>query len=155
VLPQEQALPVRRLDGSTVRLRPHGDIAQQFPPYRTGHRPTYWCLARVVVAFCGATALALGAQTGCIYTSEQALAVQWILSSAARALYVGDRNFGVWRVVRACVQTGGHALVRLPRRQKVGPAEPRAAYYPPQVYPRLRCWRAKAGQRLAKLSSKS
>ena len=92
---------------------------------------------------------------GCIYTSEQALAVQWILSSAARALYVGDRNFGVWRVLRACVQTGGHALVRLPRRRKVGPAEPRAAYYPPQVYPQLRCWRAKAGQRLAKLSSKS
>ncbi len=28
-------------------------------------------------------------------------------------LYIGDRNFGVWRVVRAAVQGGGHALVRL------------------------------------------
>ena len=47
------------------------------------------------------------------------------------------------------------ARVRLPRRRKVRPTEPRAAYYPPQVYPRLRCSRAKARQRLAKLSSKS
>jgi hypothetical protein len=50
---------------------------------------------------------------GSLRLSEQALAVRLILAAAARALYVGDRNFGVWRVVRACVQAGGHALVRL------------------------------------------
>ena len=43
---------------------------------------------------------------------EQTLAVRLILAGAG-ALHVGDCNFGVWRVVRAAVQSGGHALVRL------------------------------------------
>jgi hypothetical protein len=70
-------------------------------------------VARVVAAFCGTSAVALAAQMGSIHQSEQALAVRLILGAAARALYVGDRNFGVWRVVRACAQAGGQALVRL------------------------------------------
>jgi hypothetical protein len=107
------ALPVRLLDGSTLRLRPHGDIPKHFPPHRTRRKRNYWCVARTVVAFCADSAVALAAQIGSLRQSEQALAVRLILEAAARALYVGDRNFGVWRVVRACVQGGGHALVRL------------------------------------------
>jgi len=105
-------LPVQLLDGSTVRLRPHGDIPRAFPPHRTRRKQAYWCVARVVVSFCATSAVALAAQMGSIHASEQTLAVRLILA-AARALYVGDRNFGVWRVVRACAQAGGHALVRL------------------------------------------
>lgn len=107
------ALPVRLLDGSTLRLRPHGDIPRHFPPHRTRRGRSYWCVARVVVGFCADSAVALCGQIGSLRCSEQALAVRMILASAARALYVGDRNFGVWRVVRACAQSGGHALVRL------------------------------------------
>lgn len=112
-VPTPESLPVRLLDGSTLRLRPHGDIPKEFPPHRTRRKESYWCVARVVVAFCGASAVALAAQMGSIHASEQALAVRLILAAAARVLYVGDRNFGVWRVVRACAQAGGHALVRL------------------------------------------
>jgi len=113
VPPGSDTLPVRLLDGSTLRLRPHGDIPKHFPPHRTRRQQAYWCVARTVVCFCGASAVALGAQMGSIHASEQTLAVRLILAAAARALYVGDRNFGVWRVVRACAQAGGHALVRL------------------------------------------
>lgn len=113
VAPASDALPVRLLDGSTLRLRPHGDTPKHFPPHRTRRKNAYWCVARVVVSFCAASAVALGAQMGSIHASEQALAVRLILAAAARVLYVGDRNFGVWRVVRATVQAGGHALVRL------------------------------------------
>ncbi len=113
VPPAPDALPVRLLDGSTLRLRPHGDIPKQFPPHRTRRQQAYWCVARTVVCFCAASAVALHGQIGSIHRSEQALAVRLILAAAARALYVGDRNFGVWRVVRACAQSGGHALVRL------------------------------------------
>lgn len=106
-------LPVQLLDGSTIRLRPLGKIAKTFPPHRTRRKKSYWCVARVVVSFCAETGVALGALLDSLHVSEQALAVQLILQAAARALYVGDRNFGVWRVARATVQAGGHALVRL------------------------------------------
>ncbi len=108
-------LPVELLDGSTKRLRPYGDMAERFPPHRTRRKKDYWCVARVLVSFCAATGLATAARIASLHVSEQALAVQLMLSAAKRALYVGDRNFGVWRVVRAAVQGGGHALVRLTR----------------------------------------
>jgi len=107
------ALPVELLDGSTKRLRPHGDIAQGFPAHRTCRRQSYWCVARVLVSFCATTGVAMGALIASIHASEQALAVQLMLAAAKRVLYLGDRNFGVWRVVRAARQSGGHALVRL------------------------------------------
>lgn len=106
------ALRVCLLDGSTFRLRPFPKIRKAFPPHRTRRKRSYWCVARVVVSFCAATGVALQGVVGSLHQSEQALAVRLILA-AARALYVGDRNFGVWRVVRATVQAGGHALVRL------------------------------------------
>jgi putative transposase len=111
--PTVPALPVRLLDGSTVRLRPFPKIRKEFPPHRTRRKQSYWCVARVVVGFCAATGVALQAVMGSLHQSEQVLAVRLILEAAARALYVGDRNFGVWRVVRAIAQSGGQGLVRL------------------------------------------
>jgi hypothetical protein len=111
--PPAPGLPVELLDGSTKRLRPHGDIVQAFPPHRTRRPCSYWCVARVLVSFCATTGLALGAQIASLHVSEQALAVQLMLATAKPVLYVGDRNFGVWRVVRAASQSGGHILVRL------------------------------------------
>jgi hypothetical protein len=106
-------LPVESLDGSTSRLRPYGDIVAEFPPHRTRRKKSYWCVARVLVSFCAATGIATGALIASIHVSEQAMAVQLMLEAAKRVLYIGDRNFGVWRVVRGAVQSGGHALVRL------------------------------------------
>jgi len=109
----DPALPVELLDGSTKRLRPYGDIAEAFPPHRTTRRRNYWCVARVLVSFCAITGIAMGALIASQHVSEQALAVQLMLERAKPVLYVGDRNFGVWRVVRAARQSGGHILVRL------------------------------------------
>lgn len=106
-------LPVELLDGSTKRLRPYGNIPQDFPAHRTRRQRAYWGLARVLVSFCATTGIATGALIASVHTSEQALAVQLILQAAKRVLYIGDRNFGVWRVARATQQAGGHALVRL------------------------------------------
>lgn len=110
---RSQQLPIELLDGSTKRLRPHSDIPCEFPPHPTRAKHPYWCVARVVVSFCAATGIASAALISSIQLSEQALAVELLLEGAKRALYIGDRNFGVWRVVRAAVQGGGHALVRL------------------------------------------
>jgi hypothetical protein len=106
-------LPVRLLDGSTKRLRPYGDIPQQFRPHRTRRKKSYWCLARVVGCFCATTGIVTAARIASTALGEQTLAVEMILQAAQRVLYIGDRNFGIWRVVRAAVQGGGHVLVRL------------------------------------------
>jgi hypothetical protein len=103
---------VQLWDGSTLRLRPWGDLPKKFPPHRTRRPKSYWCVARVVVGFCAGSGVALAAQMASLHLSEQAMAVGLILA-ARPALHLGDRNFGVWRVVRAAVQSGGQALVRL------------------------------------------
>jgi len=110
---QELELPIQLLDGSTLRLRPHGDIPKKFPTHRTRRKKSYWCLARVVGSFCAHTGVALRAEMDSSHQSEQALSVRLLLAAAARVLSVGDRNFGVWRVVRAIVQSTGEGLVRL------------------------------------------
>lgn len=110
---RSQDLPIESLDGSTKRMRPYGDIPEQFPPHRTRRKKSYWCVARILGNFCAATGICTAAKIASIHRSEQALAVELMLERAKRVLYIGDRNFGVWRVARAAVQSGGHALVRL------------------------------------------
>jgi hypothetical protein len=110
--PQEE-LPVELMDGSTKRLRPHGDIPSEFPSHRTGYRKSYWCLGRVLISFCASSGVAMAALIGSIHQSEQAMAVQLMLAATRRVLYIADRNFGVWRVLRAAAQSGSQALVRL------------------------------------------
>jgi hypothetical protein len=66
----------------------------------------------VVVGFCARSGLALVTGLGPNTVSEQALAVPLILRATAH-LWIGDRNFGVWRIARAAAQAQGHVLVRL------------------------------------------
>jgi hypothetical protein len=101
------------LDGSTVRLRPYGAIAKEFPPNRNQHKEPYWCLMRVVVGFCALSGAALDCALGSIGLSEQALACRIILASAAKSLFIGDRNFGVFRIAQVARHAGQTVLVRM------------------------------------------
>lgn len=105
------------LDGSTVRMRPHGRIAKEFPPNRNQYRRPYWCLMRVVVCFCALSGAALDCALGSIHVSEQVLACQIILASIAKSLFIGDRNFGVFRVAQAARQAGQAVLLRMTDRR--------------------------------------
>jgi hypothetical protein len=106
---------VALLDGSTFRLRPHKNIPQEFHPHRPGNckKPPYWCLARVVAGFCLATGAVLDCALGSLKASEQALAAQLMKTSWSKTLFVGDRNFGVYSVVRSAQAASAHTLVRL------------------------------------------
>jgi hypothetical protein len=111
LLEKRDELPCRLLDGSTVRLRPHPKVLEKFPRHR--QKNCYWTAARILVCFGAVSGVVLGAVIGSSFVSEQALAVQFLLGMADRAIYIGDSNFGIWRVVRAAVQTNNHVLVRL------------------------------------------
>jgi hypothetical protein len=103
------------LDGTTYRLRPLGDIPKEFPPHHSGNNAQpYWCLARAVAAFCLATGVVLDSVVGAVKRSEQALTLDLLrLSHWANALFVADRNFGVYSVVRGVAAANAQILVRL------------------------------------------
>lgn len=115
-LPKWFGLQVALLDGSTFRLRPLGDIPEQFPPHRPGNckKPPYWCVARVVGLLCLATGAVLDSAVGSLKASEQALSATLLQGrSWAGWLLLGDRNFGVYSVACAIASAQGHALLRL------------------------------------------
>ena len=119
--PQAQwhSLAVRLMDGSTLRLRPHGDIPRHFPPHHNlSPHPAYWCLVRVLVLFCVHTGAVLGYASDAQTVSEQVLAAQLILQNPGLFLYIGDRNFGIFRIVQAARAAGGaQVLVRMTQQR--------------------------------------
>ena len=118
-----RGLLVSLLDGSTIRMRPYGDIPRHFPPHRNQAKiPAYWCLMRVVVCFCAHTGAALSCAWGDTGLSEQVLACQILLCRAwIPCLFIGDRNFGVFRIVQTARSAGSQVLLRLsrPRARKL------------------------------------
>ena len=100
------------LDGSTVRLPPAGDIPKSFKPH-SGRHPCHWSIMRVVVGFCSRSGLAVGCALGSQAMSEQLLACGLILAAQAKTLFMGDRNFGVFRIVQVARQAKSQVLVRL------------------------------------------
>lgn len=112
-----RGLVIALLDGSTVRLRPYGRMAREFPQNRNQHQHPYWCLMRVVVCFCALSGAALDCAIGSLHVSEQVLACRIILDSIAKCLFVGDRNFGVFRVAQAARQAGQKVLLRMTDRR--------------------------------------
>ncbi len=108
---------VALLDGSTLRMRPLGDLARHFPPHRPGNckKPPYWCVSRVVGMFCLATGVVLDTALDKLTTSEQALCSQLLLQAQAWVdwVLVADRNFGVYSVARSAQQAQAHLLSRM------------------------------------------
>ena len=101
------------LDGSTVRLRPYGNIPTDFPANRNQHGRPYWCLMRVTVCFCAWSGAALDCALGSIGLSEPAMACQLILRSLAKSVFIGDRAYGVFRVVQAARHARQEVLLRM------------------------------------------
>lgn len=101
------------LDGSTVRMRPYGSMPKEFPAHGNQHQRPYWCLMRVVACFCAMSGAALDCAIGSLHVSEQVLACQIILASVAKSLFIGDRNFGIFRVAQTARQAGQAVLLRM------------------------------------------
>lgn len=105
---------VALLDGSTVRLRPYAGMAKDFPPHGNQHpKQAYWCLMRVVVSFCALSGAALDCALGSTHLSEQALGCELILRATGHCLFLGDRNFGVFRIAQTARHLQQNVLLRM------------------------------------------
>ena len=125
---QWHGLMVRVLDGTMITMRPHGGIPKRYPPHHNQHGACYWCQLRVLACMCLGTGVIISLVTGNAMDSEQAQTVRLLLfggagcplAPPASVLWMGDANFGIWRVVAAARQTNQHSLVRLsPKRAKM------------------------------------
>jgi hypothetical protein len=72
---------------------------------------------RVGVGFCALSGAALDGALGALQLSEQVLACRIILAATAKSLFVGDRNFGVFRVAQAARQAGQDVWLRMTDRR--------------------------------------
>lgn len=115
-LPKWFGFHVGFLDGTTFRQRPLGDIPKRLGKHRSGNskKDPYWCLTRVVGAVCLASGVVMGCTMGPMSCSEQCLAATFLMNSCWKGwLWVADRNFGIYSVVRAAIQAESNVLVRL------------------------------------------
>jgi putative transposase len=114
-------LRVLLLDGSQISLRPYPEILKRFAPSANQNGKAYWVLMRVVATFCLHTGVVVASAAGATSVSEQALACQQILQGMAGCLYLGDRNFGIFRVVQCVLKSKAHCLFRMtePRAGKL------------------------------------
>ena len=124
---QWHGMSVMLVDGSMATMRSLGNIARCFPPHSNQHGSTYWCQMRVLFVMCLGTGLILHLVMGSAADSEQAQLVRLILfgredsPSMGSVLWMGDANFGIWRVAAAAQQMKQNVLVRLtgPRAKKL------------------------------------
>ena len=106
---------VMLLDGTTVRMRPWGDIAEHYGLQNNQHRAAYWVIMRLVVGFSLHSGALTWAGQGPCSQSEQSLAHQVLAQGTPDTLWMGDRNFGVFSIAQAVRHEQGWVLLRLTR----------------------------------------
>lgn len=109
----EQIRPMGLLDGSTLSMRPYGDMAEVFGGPTNQHHRTYWCLMRVVGCFCLHTGAVMATACGSYTTGEIALSWQLMAEAAAGVIYIGDRGFGIFSIVERARAHGHDVILRL------------------------------------------
>ena len=105
------------LDGSSMRAAHTPELCKLYPPGSNQHGEAHWPLLRVVVAHDLHTGLAMRPEWGALHgdqaVSEQALLEKAIDRLPARAMVMGDANFGVFSVAFAATQRDHPVLLRL------------------------------------------
>ncbi|MEO7908440.1 MAG: hypothetical protein ABIV47_02205, partial [Roseiflexaceae bacterium] len=91
---------VRLLDGTTFRLAPTPDLVTTYGQARNQHGDGYWVIVRSVASFCLFTQQCCGLAEDRPTTSESALTRAVLEADPPNTVFVGDCNFGVYRVAQ-------------------------------------------------------
>ena len=113
-----QGHAVRLLDGTTFRLPPEGDLVESYGQSRNQHGSAHWVQARALLACDLFSQAAVGLAEADYLTDETELVLPIAQQEQeAHSLYLGDRHFGIYRVVQAFVAHQQDVLLRLTTRQ--------------------------------------
>jgi hypothetical protein len=108
---------VRVLDGTTFRLRPHGDLAQTYGQAHNGQGCSYWVVAKSLVSFCLYRQVCIGYAEGSQQSSEPGLFRQVVQQDpVAQSIYIADQGLGVYRVAQVACHYGHDVVLRLEQR---------------------------------------
>ena len=110
---------VNLFDGSTLRLPASPELTKHYGVATNQHGPSHWPILRFVAGFDLFSGVANDVTEGAYQTGEHPLAVQLIRRLGAGFLHVGDRNFGVYRLVQTITAVQSDAVLRL----KITPAQ--------------------------------
>ncbi|MBO1348856.1 MAG: IS4 family transposase [Hormoscilla sp. GUM202] len=106
---------VRLLDGTTFRLQPTPDLRSTYGQASNGKGMSHWVVVKSVIACCLFSQAVIAFVEGGI--SEPAMVGQIMEQDPeADSIYIGDRAFGVYRVVQVAKFYGKKVLVRLEQR---------------------------------------
>lgn len=109
---------VRLLDGTTLRLRPFGDLAETYGQSSNQHGCNYWVMARAVAAFDLLSQAAVGVVEGPLTSSEGHLVWDLLQQDIEEgSIYIGDRNFGIYAVLQAMHAAEQGCLLRLTKER--------------------------------------
>lgn len=113
--PAAAGLPVRIVDGTTMRLADSPDIVAAFgrPAGNPANAPAAWPQARIVTLLAADSRIVRAAEIGAFGESESALFERLLLTPGLEpSLLVLDRGFASWVTVARCQQAGHQVLVR-------------------------------------------
>lgn len=111
---QWQGLEARLLDGTTYRLKPYADLVEAYGRAKNQHGESNWVTVKSVAAFCLYSQCVVGHAEGDEHNSEASLVRAVMLRDASpHSVYVGDINFGQYRVAQVARACNKHVLLRL------------------------------------------
>jgi putative transposase len=112
-------MPVFVVDGSSLQLQHAPELVKAFSPGHNQHGENHWPVMKIVVCHDAFTGLALPPSWGAMYgeatASEQALATAVLERLPAKALVLGDGNFGIFAFAYAVAQSQKSMILRLTR----------------------------------------
>ncbi len=113
-----KGLSVRLLDGTTFRLPPEGDLVATYGQSSNQYGRNHWVKVRALAAF-DLMNQALVAVEEAAYTVGETALVYKVMQqdNAPQALYIGDANFGIYRVMQVTAAADKDGLYRLSFRR--------------------------------------
>jgi hypothetical protein len=115
--PRWKGHAVRLLDGTTFRLAPTPDLVTTYGQARNQHGDGYWVIVRSVASFCLFTQQCCGLAEDRPTSSESALTRTVLEADPPNTVFVGDCNFGVYRVAQVAQALHQHVVLRRQARQ--------------------------------------
>jgi len=104
---------VTLLDGSTLQLSAEAELVEHYGRPHNQRGETHWPLLRLVVGFDLWSGVAVGVAEGSYAESEPGLAAAILTEAEPGSLWVGDRNFGMYRLLQISHARSVDLLVRL------------------------------------------